>query len=490
MTERKKNRLGRTLLRPPALALALAVLLAAIVTGLGIFNPTPAPAAAQGSWGLHRIAEIRLADTEVVAYPGTNTRIAFSLHDTSGRRLTGLVDWGAVWEGADAAARRVVDDLDGRDIAIQGYIFIPIREDARRGAYRFNVRTHARNENNEPYDSVTLTVYVVGRPDYLRTYLNDTDYDAGDTITLRATLRDAGSALASFVRNATYGTGIATPCDGCRWAAADDASAAVLTVAEGSLGAGRAQIPIAANAPAGTYRIVVSQPRVDDRTLKFTVRARSTQPGGTGPNPPAGYTLSAGDRIAAGASANYRVTARSASDGTPNLDGNNGRVYVFVDGPGQDAATLSAVGADGSLTLDNRGVGSFGVSVAAGTAPTTIRLDVVGVAGTDVVTREISIGSATPPRGVTATAAVDDQGAATIVNLRWTPGAGATEQVAVVVNSDDDTDYCLETLASDVGSFTCSMRTPGQTYVGLVIGLLPDDGYALGNVVTITLSGS
>ena len=331
---------------------------------------------------------------------------------------------------------------------------------------------------------------MVGRPDYLRTYLNDTDYDAGDTITLRATLRDAGSALASFVRNATYGTGIATPCGGCRWAAGDDASAAALTVAGGSLGPGRALIPIAANARPGTYRIVVSQPRVDDRTLKFTVRARSTQPGGSGPNPPAGYTLSAGDRIAAGASANYRVTARSASGGTTDLDGNNGRVYVFVDGPGQDAATLSDVGADGSLALNNQGVGTFGVSVAAGTAPTTIRLDVVGLPGTDVVTREISIGSATPPRGVTAAEAVDDQGAATIVNLRWTPGAGATEQVAVVVNSNDDTDYCLEMLPPDADSFSCTGRTPGQTYVGLVIGLLPDGSYALGNVVTITLSGS
>ncbi len=74
------------------------------------------------------------------------------------------------------------------------------------------------------------------------------------------------------------------------------------------------------------------------------------------------------------------------------------------------------------------------------------------------------------------------------IELTWTPPAAGTSQVAVVVNAADDTDYCLETLAGlGASSYTCADRTAGQTYVALLIVLLPDGGYTLANIVRFEL---
>ena len=181
------------------------------------------------------------------------------------------------------------------------------------------------------------------------------------------------------------------------------------------------------------------------------------------------------------------MTARSATGGVPNLDGANGQVYVIVDGAGAAAVTLAGAEAGGLVTLNSQGVGRFGVQVAEGTEPTTISLEIVGAVHAEPVTRRVSVGSVPPPRNVTLAPAVDDQGATTSVTMTWVPGSGTTAQVVVVVNANDDTDYCLTVLPVDATTYTCENRTPGETYVGLVIGLLPDDGYTLGNVVTITL---
>ena len=74
------------------------------------------------------------------------------------------------------------------------------------------------------------------------------------------------------------------------------------------------------------------------------------------------------------------------------------------------------------------------------------------------------------------------------IELSWTPPAAGTSQVAVVVNATDDTDYCLDTLAGiDASSYTCADRMAGQTYVALLIVLLPDGGYTLANIVRFEL---
>ena len=79
----------------------------------------------------------------------------------------------------------------------------------------------------------------------------------------------------------------------------------------------------------------------------------------------------------------------------------------------------------------------------------------------------------------------DDPGT---IELSWTPPAAGSSQVAVVVNTADDTDYCLDTLPGlDASSYTCAGRTAGQTYVALLIVLLPDGGYTLANIVRFDL---
>ena len=79
----------------------------------------------------------------------------------------------------------------------------------------------------------------------------------------------------------------------------------------------------------------------------------------------------------------------------------------------------------------------------------------------------------------------DDPGT---IELSWTPPAAGTSQVAVVVNVADDTDYCLDTLPGlDASTYTCAGRTAGQTYVALLIVLLPDGGYTLANIVRFDL---
>ena len=90
----------------------------------------------------------------------------------------------------------------------------------------------------------------------------------------------------------------------------------------------------------------------------------------------------------------------------------------------------------------------------------------------------------TAPSGVGI--AVDAAGAPTV---SWTAGDSAVSQVVIVVNAADDTDYCLDVVAGDASSHTCTdALTSGATYVVLVIALDDEGGYMLGNVVTHTAS--
>ena len=73
------------------------------------------------------------------------------------------------------------------------------------------------------------------------------------------------------------------------------------------------------------------------------------------------------------------------------------------------------------------------------------------------------------------------------ITINWTPGANAASQVIVVVNTVDDTDFCLHVDTSGVLSeHECPNLTAGQIYVVLVIALDGQGDYELGNVETHT----
>ena len=73
------------------------------------------------------------------------------------------------------------------------------------------------------------------------------------------------------------------------------------------------------------------------------------------------------------------------------------------------------------------------------------------------------------------------------ITINWTPGANAASQVIVVVNTVDDTDFCLHVDTSGVLSeHECPNLTAGQIYVVLVIALDGQGEYELGNVETHT----
>jgi len=498
----------------PALALVLAVA-GALAWSLGAtLSPAGPPAAeAQEYRGLVAIARLSVPAV-TVAYPGTNANILYERYDASGnlvRYTTWLHDTGVTWEAADDKARAIVNDLDGMgngygDGTGDNYLWIRIKADARPGLYNFKLKTRARSADHVPSATTTMKIAVAGPPDHFRAYLNKSAYRPGDSVTIRATALDASGNRATYVRSTQYGHGIPLTCRDCAWTAGAGA-AAVLTADAGSLNSGRAGVRIRPDAAPGAYSINVTHSQIPARELRFTVRAAATPTPTPGPtpapgetptptpdpgraDPPASYALSAGAEIAAGAALTYRVTARSATGGVPNLDGANGQVYVIVDGAGAAAVTLAGAEAGGLVALNSQGVGRFGVQVAEGTEPTTISLEIVGSVEADPVTRRVSVGSVPPPQNVTLAPATDSQGAATSVTVTWVPASGTTAQVVVVVNANDDTDYCLTVLDVDASTYTCENRTPGQTYVGLVIGLLPDDGYTLGNVVTITLPAS
>ena len=501
----------------PALVAVLAVAAALAWSLGGTLSPAgplvtggPPVAEAQGYQGLVAIARISVPAI-TVAYPGANTHIPYQRYDASGNLVEydllhptkWLHDAGVAWEAADDKARAIVNDLDGFGSSYGDRLWIRIKADARPGLYNFKVRTRARSADHVPAVTTTMKIAVAGPPDHFRAYLNKSAYRAGDSITIRATALDASGNRATYVRSTQYGHGIPLACRDCGWTAGAGAGA-VLTADSGSLNSGRAGVRIRPDAAPGTYSINVTHPQIPARELRFTVRPAATPTPTPGPtpapgetptptpdpgraDPPASYALSDGAEIAAGAALTYRVTARSATGGVPNLDGANGQVYVIVDGAGAAAVTLAGAEAGGLVTLNSQGVGRFGVQVAEGTEPTTISLEIVGAVHAEPVTRRVSVGSVPPPRNVTLAPAVDDQGATTSVTMTWVPGSGTTSQVVVVVNANDDTDYCLTVLPVDASTYTCENRTPGETYVGLVIGLLPDDGYTLGNVVTITL---
>ena len=219
---------------------------------------------------------------------------------------------------------------------------------------------------------------------------------------------------------------------------------------------------------------------VDDRLVPVIVTTRPGAPAGVGVYGPAG---SAARATVSPAGADTPTMATGAGFGIGTAVG-----VAVTRGPAggleiclpvsdelrtdADAAVLTLLRYAGGAWAELAGARDLGDRVCAG-----------GVTGD----ASYAAGYALRPGTVLDLAAAVGDDASTIV-LSWTPPAAGTSQVAVVVNATDDTDYCLDTLAGlDASSYTCADRTAGQTYVALLIVLLPDGGYTLANIVRFEL---
>ena len=400
------------------------------------------------------------------------------------------------WEGADAEACAIIQDADcsgipgtwGPDWRM---IWIPIREDAPAGDYRIKLTTQAQDADGNPEATETITITVIGPPRDLRARVRAA-YAPGDQVRGSATVYDADGNLATFTPHPGFGHGVPQRCEGCLWKAADDPTAAALVIPQGRVSSGAFRARLKADAAPGTYRIRVYHPRGGTQTVSFTV-VDDTQPADPGPTPtpapgealppvvppgPASYTLAGQSAIEAGMNAIYTVTAANEDGSRPNLEGANAKVYVLVDGPGQDAVTLTGVSAaDGAITLNDQGAGIFTVQVAAGALPSTVSLEVVGAIDTDPVIRQLTIGTAAVPDGLgdvsnlTLTAGTGD--AAGSVTLRWTPGDNADRHWVAGVKVSDwnirDFSNIIWTRAASNNTHTVTGLEAGAEYAFTVI---------------------
>ena len=72
------------------------------------------------------------------------------------------------------------------------------------------------------------------------------------------------------------------------------------------------------------------------------------------------------------------------------------------------------------------------------------------------------------------------------IKVDWSPlDAGVASHVVVVVNVNDDTDWCLTTLGASADTHTCTpgKAAAGSTYLALVIALHTGGGYTLGGIL-------
>ena len=76
--------------------------------------------------------------------------------------------------------------------------------------------------------------------------------------------------------------------------------------------------------------------------------------------------------------------------------------------------------------------------------------------------------------------------AAGMIAVEWTPKLDAANQVVIVVNTIDDTDFCLAVKEPTASNHTCTGRAPGQVYAVFVIALDGQGGSTLSNVVLHT----
>ena len=504
-TARRRGQRGARTRRAPAVVIAAVAVAVALWLSLAALLPAgnaavPAARAWEYRDTTQRVASINVPDGTV--YPGTNTYYAIQHLDANGQPAPGADDAGTYWAAADDAARAIVADLDGAGSVFGNRLWIPVRADAAPGDYAFNIRTRSRNYDREPEAATTMTITVIGPPARLDARLTRSEYEPGDRVIGYASVRDANGALATYTRDPRRGDGVPERCRDCFWEAADAASAAALEIPEGYLSSGTVRARVANDAAGGEYRIIVSHPTVGGETLSFTVvgeddavtpapeptPAPGTGTGGGGgvgerrpvlPPGPANYTLAGHREIAAGRTGIFTVTGTDAAGGLPNLEGANARVYVLLDGAGADAVTLSgAAAADGTITLADNGVGSFGLQVAAGTAPTTVGLEIVGAIGSEPVIRELNIGTeqpVLPDLGDAASLTLQPGAAAAAgsVTLSWTPGANSDRHwIAGIKVSDWEAgnfDNIIWTRANANDTHTVTGLDAGAEYAFTVI---------------------
>ena len=221
---------------------------------------------------------------------------------------------------------------------------------------------------------------------------------------------------------------------------------------------------------------------VDDRLAPVITTMRPGAPAGVSVYGPAG--------------SGARATVAAAGDATPTLATGAGfgigtAVGIAVTrGPAGGLEVCLPVADDlrmqaGAAVLTLlRSIGGGAWAELAGARDLGDRVCAGGVTGA----ASYAAGYALKPGTVLDLAASAPADAPGTIELTWTPPAAGTSQVAVVVNAADDTDYCLETLAGlGASRYSCADRTAGQTYVALLIVLLPDGGYTLANIVRFEL---
>ena len=215
---------------------------------------------------------------------------------------------------------------------------------------------------------------------------------------------------------------------------------------------------------------------VDDRLVPVITTTRPGAPAGVGVYGPAGLAARA-TVAAAGADTPTMATGAGFGIGTAVgvavTRGPAGGLEICL--PVADALRMEADAA--ALTLLRFAGGAW--AELAGARDLGDRVCAAGVTGQAAYATAYAL---RPGTVLDLAASVGDTPGT--ITLSWTPPAAGSSQVAVVVNVADDTDYCLDTLPGiEASRYTCAGRTAGQTYVALLIVLLPDEGYTLANIV-------
>ena len=384
-------------------------------------------------------------------------KIQVQLQDAIGQPLTSTAPGRLIIEGADERAMAILDYDDeaartmtyDHNVRVAGatsdnaFEFdIAIKDEAASGMYNVNlVVREGTGDNAETLATAVIPIEVIGAPTMMDGALAETTVNPTQSLDLR-NVRFSADGQSAYALNCHLTADTAPPTRTstnsiCDWSGKTPADRAVLEGAGmGSVNTdGTATIMVKADAPPGTYTLVISDGRtggtgVADKELQFTVRSRPTQ-----------YTLTGPDRIEAGNLGSYTVTALDANRELPYLPTEVKKVGVVVLGGGAYVSTL-LVEADGTVMLNDQGEATFTVVAALNTPPgTSVNIAISGV-GADPVSRTVAIGPMLDPKvpsGLAATSTASADGRTAAVTLTWTAGAGATRHwIAGIKQSELD----------------------------------------------------